>query len=265
MPHATNGRDGTRVYFEDQGGDGAPVVLHGGLLDSVPDLRESDIAQALAGGEFRLIYVDHRGLGRGDKPHDPEAYAMPLRVGDALAVLDQLGIERAHFVGKSWGGRLGFGIGERAPERVLSLVIGGNQPYAWPDSPLTRTVTEALAAAQTEGMEALVRAFEDFWGVRFPDPQRLRWLDNDPAALAAAWRAALAEGAISEDLGRWRLPCLIFIGATDVDFLDQARRAAEEIPNAELIVLGETDHYAAHVSSSEVVLDAVLRQLRGSD
>lgn len=162
------------MYFEDEGGDGAPVVLYGGLLDSVADLRESDIAQALPGGEFRLIYVDHRGLGRSGRPHDAEADAMPHRVGDAVAVLDQLGIERAHFIGKSWGGRLGFGIGEHAPDRVLSLMIGGNQPYAWPDSPLARIVTEALVAARTEGMEALVRAFEDFWGVRFPDTQRGR-------------------------------------------------------------------------------------------
>jgi pimeloyl-ACP methyl ester carboxylesterase len=263
MPYAINGSDGTRAYFEDEGGEGAPVVCHGGFLDSVPDVRESDIARALPGEEFRVIYVDHRGLGRSDKPHDPAAYAMPLRVGDTVAVLDELGIERAHFVGKSWGGRLGFGIGEHAPDRVLSLVIGGNQPYAWPDSPLVGVVTEALRVAREEGtVGPLVRAFEDFWGVAFPDAQRARWLGNDPAALAAAWSAALAEGPISQDLGRWRVPCLIFIGDVDVDFLDGARRAAEEIPNAELLVLGEADHYAAHMSQDEVVRDAVLQTLR---
>jgi pimeloyl-ACP methyl ester carboxylesterase len=266
MPYATNGRDGTRVYYEDEGGAGAPVVLHGGLLDSVADLRESDIARALPRGEFRLIYADHRGLGRSDKPHEAEAYTMQLRAGDAVAVLDQLGIERAHFIGKSWGGRLGFGIGEYASERVVSLVIGGNQPYAWPDSPLVRVVTEALASAREEGsVEPLVRTFEDFWEVEFPDPQRGRWLENDPAALEAAWSAALAEGPISQDLERWRVPCLIFIGAADADFLDGARRAAEEIPNAELTVFGEADHYAAHMSQDEVVLDAVLRTLRRGD
>jgi hypothetical protein len=53
----------------------------------------------------------------------------------------------------SWGGRLGFGIGELAPQRVLSLVIGGQQPYRWPDSPLTRLVTDGLIEAQTQGME----------------------------------------------------------------------------------------------------------------
>jgi pimeloyl-ACP methyl ester carboxylesterase len=146
---------------------------------------------------------------------------------------------------------------------VRSLVIGGNQPYAWPDSPLTRIVTEGLAVSREErSMEPMVRAFEDFWEVGFPEPQRERWLDNDPLALEAAWRAALDEEAIADDLGRWQIPCLIFLGAADADFLEGARRAAEEIPDAELLMLEEADHYAAHMSQDEVVLDAVLRTLR---
>ena len=72
---------------------------------------------------------------------------MPLRV----AVLDELGIERAHFIGNSWGGRLGFGIGEHAPERVLSLVIGGQQPYAIDlEGPLAHAATETLAESRRE-------------------------------------------------------------------------------------------------------------------
>jgi pimeloyl-ACP methyl ester carboxylesterase len=264
MPYATNGRDGIRVYFEDDAGEGAPIVFHGGLLDSVADLRESALAQALPDSEFRLVYVDHRGLGNSEKPHDPDAYEISLRVADAVAVLDELAIERAHFIGQSWGGRLGFGIGEHAARRVRSLVIGGNQPYAWPDGPLVRTVTEALSAARTDGMEALVGAFEDFWQVKFPDAQRARWLDNDPLALAAAWSTAMDEGAIAEDLRHWDMSCLIFLGEADLDFLEGARRAVDEIPNAELLLLAESDHYAAHVSPDEAVLEAALRVLRES-
>jgi len=168
------------------------------------------------------------GLGKSEKPHDPGAYEMPRRVADTVAVLDELGVERAHFIGQSWGGRLGFGIGEHAPGRVRSLVIGGNQR------------------------------------VQFPDAQRARWLDNDPLALAAAWSTAMDEGAIADGLHRWRVPCLIFIGAADLDFLDGAHRAVDEIPNAELLLLAEADHYAAHVSPDEAVLEATLRVLRVS-
>jgi pimeloyl-ACP methyl ester carboxylesterase len=263
MPYAANGRDGARVYFEDQGGEGAPVVLHDGFGDSVQDLREWPLTDALVREGFRVILADHRGHGLSDKPHDPAAYALPLRVGDAIAILDRLGIERAHFVGRSWGGRLCFGIGEHAPARVRSLVIGGNQPYAWPDSPVARAVGQALAAARQQvSSEPLVRAFEAFWDIEFPSPQRERLLDNDPLALDAAWSAATSEGTISADLGRWRVPCLIFIGAADADFLDGARRAAEEIPGAELLVLDDADHYAAHMSQDELLIDAALAVLR---
>jgi 3-oxoadipate enol-lactonase/4-carboxymuconolactone decarboxylase len=59
-------------------------------------------------------------------------YAMPLRVADAIAVLDRLGIERAHFIGRSWGGRLCCGVGEHAPVRGRSLVIGVTNPMRGP-------------------------------------------------------------------------------------------------------------------------------------
>ena len=261
MPYAKNPLDASRINFEDDGGTGTPVVVHGGFLDSVATVRDLDLVQAVR-DEFRLIYVDHRGLGHSDKPHDPEAYAMRLRVADAVSVLDELDIERAHFIGMSWGGRLGFGIGEHAPQRVLSLVIGGQQPYRWPDSPLTRLVTKGLSAAQTRGMEALIQAMETFWEIWFPETLRARYLDNDPAALEAAWTKVLAEGAVAQDLRTWRVRCLIFMGAGDIDFLEQAQRAATEIPNAEFISLVGLDHIGAHMGQGDPVIEAVLGTLR---
>jgi hypothetical protein len=108
VPYAKNALDASGIYFEDDGGTGTPVVLHGGFLDSVATVRDLDLAQALR-DEFRLIYVDHRGVGRSNKPHEPDAYAMPLRVADAVAVLDELGIESA---------RLGNGM-RRRPQQTL--------------------------------------------------------------------------------------------------------------------------------------------------
>ena len=132
-----------------------------------------------------------------------------------------------------------FGIGEHTPERVLSLVIGGQQPYEWPDSPLTQAVSHGLAAARTKGAEAVVEALEAFWDIRFSDERRARWVANDAAALEAAWTTALSEGPVSHDLPAWQVPCLIFMGAADNDFLEQAQRAAREVPSAEFLALGD--------------------------
>jgi len=265
MPFATNARDGSRVYFEDDGGDGTPVVILGGFLDPVELVQGAPIARALGAlaGEFRLIYVDHRGHGRSDKPHDADAYAMPLRVADVVAVIDALGIERAQFIGISWGGRLSFGIGEHAPERVRSLVIIGQQPYAInPEGPLTRMVGEALAASEERGIEALVEAFEEIAG-RYPETVRATYLACDDAAMRAAWRAALSEGAVSQDLGAWDVRCLVCMAAEDVDFFDQAQRAAEEIPDGEFVPIEGEDHLGMDTADVDPVLPAVLRTLRG--
>ena len=122
VPYAQNALDGTSVYFEDDGGPGVPVVLYGGILDSVESVRASQLARALqelSAAEFRLVYADHRGLGRSDQaPRRRRRTRCPLQTADFVAVLDALGVEKAHFVGRSYGGRLGFGVGEHAAERV---------------------------------------------------------------------------------------------------------------------------------------------------
>lgn len=265
MPYAINALDGRRVYFEDDGGTGAPVLAYGGALDTVELVRGSELARALrASDEFRVVVADHRGLGRSDKPHDMEAYALQLQVADALGVLDELGVDQAHVIGQSYGGRLAFGIAEHAPERVRSLVVGGQQPYAVdPAGPVARAVLSALESTRTEGVEALVEAFERHWQVRFPEAERRAYLAQDGAAVAAASEAMLDQGPISRDLRAWTVPCLLFVGEDDADFVAQVRKAADEIPGAELVVLADRDHYGAH-SQTEVLLPAVFRLLRGA-
>jgi pimeloyl-ACP methyl ester carboxylesterase len=129
-----------------------------------------------------------------------------------------------------------------------------------PDLPRRRP--GARHRAGTGELRAAGGCLRGVWDIEFPSPQRERPLANDPLALDAAWNAAIVEGAISADLGRWRLPWLIFVGAADADFLEGARRAAEEIPGAELLVLEEADHYAAHMSQDEILIDGALRTLR---
>ena len=263
MPYAQNEIDGTRIYFEDDGGDGPTVIFSGGILDVVQSVRRSEIARGVSNEEFRKVFVDHRGLGKSDKPHDVQAYAMPRRVDDTLSVLDAIGVERAHFVGTSWGGRLGFGVGEYAPQRIASLVLGGQQPYAIdPDGPLTQRVGAGIEASQTRGMEAFVETLEEASELRFPEPERSWYIEQDPKAVRAAWKSALDEGAVASDLGSWQMPCLIFAGSNDVDFHDLARRAADEIPKGRFISIEADDHVGAHMRNKQVI-PLMLEQLRG--
>ena len=100
--------------------DGTPVLaLHGwpdrGALwdDQVP---------ALNAAGFRTIAPDLRGFGDSARPEGVEHYNILLLAGDALGILDHLGIERAHVVGHDWGAALAWAIAGLMPDRVDQLV-----------------------------------------------------------------------------------------------------------------------------------------------
>jgi pimeloyl-ACP methyl ester carboxylesterase len=264
MPYATNPIDGVRTNFEDSRRAAAPVLFYTGFADPLEVAKASPLAQAL-GREFRLIFVDHRGQGGSDKPRGARAYALATRVADAVAVLDALGIERAHFLGSSWGARLGFALGEHAPQRLLSLVLCGNQPYAWDlESPTAKAVAAAIAASKREGMRGFVQTFETALGFRFPEPDRTWTLEkNDPAALEAAWQSVELEGAVSRDLARWRVPCLICAGEAD-EMHDDAKTAAEEIPGATFVSLAGHSHISAFYEADDLLLPHILELLRSA-
>jgi pimeloyl-ACP methyl ester carboxylesterase len=257
LPYATNPIDHLEIYFEDAGGAGSPIVVYTGFLDPIEVAQSAGLVLALQ-PEFRLIFADHRGHGRSAAPHEPGAYALPTRVADHVAVLDALGLERTHVLGFSWGARLGFAIGELAPERVRALVLCGNQPYGWNlSTPIALAVAAGARAARDSGMVGFIEAFEDGVGMRFPEPARTLELRNDPDAIHAAWASVFAEGAIAEDLSAWRVPCLIYVGAAD-EMHDAARRAAEEIPTATFLSLPGHTHL-----SSEGEIEQVLDPIRG--
>ena len=238
------------------------MLVYPGFTDPLEYARSSPLVQGL-GGEFRLVFADHRGHGRSDKPHNVGSYALTTRVADAVSVLDALEIERAHYLGFSWGARLGFAIGEHAPDRVRSLVLCGNQPYAWPlDGRLLRGVRDAVAAGAAQGMTAFVESWEASLGERFAEPGRSWMLENDPLALEAAFRSISLEGSVSRDLAAWNVPCLIYAGEDD-EMHDDAARAATEIPNATFVSLAGHTHFSAERVAGEL-LPRVLELFRGA-
>jgi pimeloyl-ACP methyl ester carboxylesterase len=102
-------------------GQGRPVLLLHGFPDTGRLWRHQVAALAQAG--FRVIVADLRGYGRSDKPAGVEAYALSVLAGDAVAVLDDAGVDRAHVVGHDWGAALAWGLGAMAGDRVDHLVV----------------------------------------------------------------------------------------------------------------------------------------------
>ena len=101
-------------------GEGPPVVLLHGFPDSGRLWRHQVPALVEAG--FSTIVPDLRGYGASDKPAEVEAYSIPFLAGDVVAVLDAVGVERAHVVGHDWGAALAWAFGSLLPDRVDHLV-----------------------------------------------------------------------------------------------------------------------------------------------
>lgn len=113
-------------------------------------------------------------------------------------------------------------------------------------------------------MTGFVETFESALDFRYPEPDRTWTLEqNEPAALEAAWRSVPAEGPISQDLSKWRVPCLICAGEAD-EMHDDAETAAREIPGAKFISLAGHSHISAFYEADAVLLPHILDLLHSA-
>lgn len=126
MPYATSS-DGARIFYATAGG-GPPLLLMHGATGTSQSWALDGYVDALS-ADYQLILMDLRGHGRSDKPHERDAYRLSQQADDAVVVLDELGIARAHVWGLSLGARVGFHLGARYPNRVQSLILWGGHPY----------------------------------------------------------------------------------------------------------------------------------------
>lgn len=100
-------------------GEGDPVVCLHGLGGTKASFLTT--IEALS-GSHQVIASDLPGFGDSDKPLDAP-YDAPWFAGTVIGLLDELGIERAHLVGNSMGGRVAIEAGLLFPERVRSMVL----------------------------------------------------------------------------------------------------------------------------------------------
>jgi pimeloyl-ACP methyl ester carboxylesterase len=115
-----------------EAGDGPPVILAHGF----PELGYSWRHQlpALAAAGFHAVAPDQRGYGDSSRPEAIEDYDIVHLTDDLLGVLDDLGEERAVFVGHDWGSMVVWQLALLHPERVAG-VVGMSVPFL-PRGPL---------------------------------------------------------------------------------------------------------------------------------
>jgi 3-oxoadipate enol-lactonase len=192
---------------------------------------------------FHTVRYDARGHGASPVPPGP--YSIAALAGDAIALLDRLGLDRVAWCGLSIGGMVGMWLAAHAPERIGPLVLcctsarlGAPESYA-----------ERAAAVRTAGDAGVVAdAVLERWltgDVAAGEPAaRLReMLAGTPPEGYAATCDALAAMDLRDDLGLIQTPTLIISGAADAATPPaDARLLADRIDGARLEVVPGVGH-----------------------
>ncbi|MEV8320659.1 alpha/beta hydrolase [Streptomyces sp. NPDC059900] len=154
---------GVRLWTERRGAPDAPALLLVMGAQAAGLGWPDALVDALA-ARHQVIRYDHRDTGRSTTAFDEHPYAITDLARDAVAVLDGLGVERAHLVGMSLGGMLTQLVLADHPERVLSATLIGTcalseTPYAAPDG--TEIPVAELPGIHPEVLQMWSRPVED--------------------------------------------------------------------------------------------------------
>lgn len=251
MPHATT-KDGVQLYYEETGTGEPLIFVHEFAGDHRSWVRQIEHFA----GRYRCIVFNARGYPPSDVPDDLARYSQSLARDDVLAVLDHLEVARAHIVGLSMGGFAALHIGLAAPDRALSLVVGGCGYGAEPgERERFRTEVEAAAVGfETQEMQV----FADIYAtaptrvqLQNKDPQGWREFADQLGEHSAVGAAMTMRGVQKERPSLWELetemtaltvPTLILVGDEDDPCLAPALFMKRTIPTAGLVAIPNTGH-----------------------
>ncbi|MCZ2403571.1 alpha/beta hydrolase [Paenarthrobacter sp. Z7-10] len=265
MPfYATNPEDGVRIAY-DVTGSGEPLLLVHGSALSKAIWRGFGYTQALR-NRYRVITVDLRGHGHSDKPHEPAAYAMDRVVADSLAVIEAAGQPEetaaagrpadsaVHYLGYSFGARIGFALATLHPGRLRSFVSVAGTYRTHPGTIAELFFPDFERAMETARMPGFVAGWEQRLGRPLDPDTRRAFLANDSQALLAYFRATDVQGGVPpESLGGVRVPTLLLAGSADAGRLEDSRLAAALIPGARLVELPGRNHGSTLTPAAEVL------------
>ncbi|PZO80497.1 MAG: alpha/beta hydrolase [Mesorhizobium amorphae] len=212
-----------------------PVLLvHGFASSAQVNWLAPGWVETLGRAGYRPIAFDHRGHGQSAKPRVAEAYAPERMAADTVALLDHLGLPRAHFFGYSMGARVSVFAALLYPARVFSLILGGlgiglvEGVGDW--DPIADALLAPDASALPPGRPKMFRTFAD----------QTR-SDREALALCIATSRTLVSEADAAGIAQ---PTLIGVGTRD-DIAGSAQALAALMPNAQAFSIEGRDHMLA--------------------
>jgi 3-oxoadipate enol-lactonase len=259
-------KDGTRLHYQVVGRPrGDPVLMIQGLGT---DMSGWTLQRLAFSPRFRTVAMDNRGAGRSDKPFG--RYTLDEMADDAIAVLDDAGIDSAHIMGASMGGAIAQLVALRHSERVRSLVLACTacRNYQW----RRELLTEWASIANERGMGEMAKRAAHW--VMAPRSIRRFWpavgwfgplaIGLPPHAFTSQVRAILdAPEEMIDVLSTLDVPTLVVVGNQDIlTPRGDSEELAERIPDAELVVISGAAHglMIEHATTfNRVVLDFLTR------
>ena len=244
--------DGTSLYYDDTGSGEAVLFIH----EFAGNHRTWAKQIAALHGAFRCIAYSARGYPPSDVPAGNDSYGQEKAVEDAVAVLDGLGIDRAHIVGHSMGAYTALHVGICYPGRCLSVAALGCGWGSHPDERETaRGLCEDIARMfREEPIEVAAAKYARF-------PMRHTFEPKNPAGFAE-FETILAglspEGAtltmlnlqrdrptlwdMENELAEFEPPLLVLVGDEDHPCLDGSLYLKRTVPTAALQIVPRTGH-----------------------
>jgi len=224
----------------------------------------------LAERGFFVIRYDNRDVGRSThlRGHRPPtnrqllrrdkraaAYSLADMASDGIAVLDHIGVKRAHIAGASMGGMIAQTLVVRFPERALSLAsIMSNTGHRWKGTPGLRIYPIFLRRPPRDRERAIESTVSVFDLIGSPGFERdndelrrvagLSWERGyDPAGSGRQLAAILAGGDRSRELATIKVPTVVIHGTRDRMVTPSGgRKTAQAIPGARLLMIEGMGH-----------------------
>lgn len=251
---------GVPVHHVVTGREDAPVVVLSNSLGATHAMWDAQ-TESLA-DHFRVVRYDMRGHGGSPVPAGP--YDIDDLADDVVALLDTLGVERAHLVGLSLGAMTSMRMAARNPERVDRLVVLSTSARlapasAWHERAATVRAHGTIAVAET----VVGRWFTAPYLAAHPEV-REQWVASIAATPAEGYASCcevVAAMDLRDDLARITAPTLAIAGADDpATPPEHLRTIADNVADGRLLVVPGAAHLA-NVEQPEVVTAAVIEHL----
>jgi 3-oxoadipate enol-lactonase len=247
--------EGWSLHYEVEGeADAPPLILSNSLA---ADMSMWDRQAPRWAKRFRVVRYDQRGHGRGTATGGD--YSIGMLGRDVIALMDHLGIGRAHWCGISMGGMTGMWLAMHAPDRMLRLVLANTSALM----PPRELWDERIATARAHGMEALATPTIERWfpaEFRAREPKTVTRIRAVVAATPvdgyAGCCAAIRDLDLRDGLGSIRHKVLVIVGDKDISTPPAAGEFIRSCVPGTLLARLDTAHMS-NVERPEEFVDLV--------